>query len=312
MHLRPSTIGSAIGSPISTLVRELVEDGVPPPVPEGRAVELAGRGTTFVRELPGPPGAPTLVLLHGWMGSGGLNWCRVFEPLGREFRVLAPDFRGHGRGMRARAVFRLDDCADDLVALLDALHTGPVVLAGYSMGGAVAQLVARQRPDLVAGLVLCATAAQLPVGPASGHPLEAALAVAASGVRFGGHVSHVPTAPLRFAAGAASSIGRTLRTTTPTDFVQWAVDELRRHDVRTLLEAARASSRHDAREWIGAVRAPAAVVLTAHDRLVPPERQFATAELLGASVHEVDGGHTVCTRDRFAGPLVDACRAVAG
>ena len=300
MHLRPLDA-----------LELILRDGVPPPVPEGRAVELADRGTTFVRELPGPPGAPTLVLLHGWMGSGGLNWCRVFEPLGREFRVLAPDFRGHGRGMRARAVFELDDCADDLAALLDALHTGPVVLAGYSMGGAVAQLLARQRPDLVAGLVLCATAAQLPVGPASGHPLEAALAVAASGVRLGGHVTHVPTAPLRFAAGAASNLRRTLRATTPTDFVQWAVDELRRHDVRTLLEAARAASRHDAREWIGAVRAPAAVVLTARDRLVPPERQFATAEMLGASVHEVDGGHTVCTRDRFAGPLVDACRAVA-
>jgi len=288
----------------------MLRDGLPPPVPDGRAVELAGRGTTYVRELPGPPGAPTLVLLHGWMGSGGLNWCRVFEPLGREFRVLAPDFRGHGRGMRARAVFRLDDCAEDLAALLDALSTGPVVLAGYSMGGAVAQLLARQRPELVAGLVLCATAAQLPVGPACGHPVEAALAVAASGVRLGGHVAHVPTAPVRFAADRASNLGRRVRATTPTDFVQWAVDELRRHDVRTLLEAARAASRHDARAWIGEVRAPAAVVLTTHDRLVPPERQLATAELLGATVHEVEGGHTVCTRDRFAGPLVDACRAV--
>ena len=119
MHLRPLDA-----------LELMLRDGMPPPVPEGRAVELAGRGTTYVRELPGPPGAPTLVLLHGWMGSGGLNWCRVFEPLGREFRVLAPDFRGHGRGMRARAVFRLDDCADDLAALLDASSTGPVVLAG--------------------------------------------------------------------------------------------------------------------------------------------------------------------------------------
>jgi pimeloyl-ACP methyl ester carboxylesterase len=303
MHLRPTdAFGDAIG--------RLVRDGVPPPVPMGRAVPLEGRGTTYVRELPGPPGAPTLVLLHGWMGSGGLNWCRVFEPLGRDFRVLAPDLRGHGRGMRARAVFRLADCADDLAALLDTLHTGPVVLAGYSMGGAIAQLLARQRPDLVAGMVLCASAAELPVGPAGGHPLETALAIAASGARLGGHVTHFPTAPVRFAAGAVSNIGRTLRATTPTDFVQWAVDELRRHDMRTLLEAARASSRHDARDWIGEVRTPAAVVLTARDRLVPPERQLATAEMLGASVHEVEGGHAVCTRDRFVGPLVDACHAV--
>jgi 3-oxoadipate enol-lactonase len=284
----------------------MLRDGVPPPVPTGRVVRIEGRGTTYLRELPGPPGAPTLVLLHGWMGSGGLNWFRAFEPLGQEFRVLAPDLRGHGHGMRARAVFRLADCAADLAELLDALGTGPVVLAGYSMGGAIAQLVARERPDLVAGMVLCATAAYLPVGPGGGSPLEAALAVAASGARLGGHVTHFPTAPLRLAADAI----RSLRATTPTDFVQWAVDELRRHDVRTLLEAARASSRHDARDWIGEVRAPTAVVLTARDRLVPPERQLATAELLGASVHEVEGGHAVCTRERFAAPLVDACRAV--
>lgn len=304
MHLRPaSAVGTAIGDAVALLVR----DGIPQPVPEGRRVHLEGRGTTYVRELPGPPGAPTLVLLHGWMGSGGLNWYRAFEPLGRDFRVLAPDLRGHGNGMRARGVFRLADCADDLAALLDTLHTGPVVLAGYSMGGAIAQLLARQRPDLVAGMVLCATAAQLPIGPVGGHPFDAALAVAASGARLGGHVTHFPTAPVRLAAGAV----RTLRATTPTDFVRWAVAELRHHDVRTLLEAARAAGRHDARAWIGEVRAPSAVVLTARDRLVPPDRQLATAQLLGASVHEVDGGHTVCTRDRFVGPLVDACHAVA-
>ena len=38
----------------------------PPGLPPGRAVELAGRGMTWVHEAPGPAGAPTVVLLHGW------------------------------------------------------------------------------------------------------------------------------------------------------------------------------------------------------------------------------------------------------
>ena len=49
------------------------------------------RGTSYYREIEGPPGAPTLLLLHGWMATGGLNWLRGFEALGEKFRVIAPD-----------------------------------------------------------------------------------------------------------------------------------------------------------------------------------------------------------------------------
>jgi pimeloyl-ACP methyl ester carboxylesterase len=45
-----------------------------PRLPFGRRIELPDRGTTFVRRLAGPPGAPTVLLLHGWVASAGLNW----------------------------------------------------------------------------------------------------------------------------------------------------------------------------------------------------------------------------------------------
>src|SRR5581483_6197335 len=84
-----------------------------PPLPIGRRLVLPGRGTTFVRQVTGPPDAPTLLLLHGWMASGGLNWFRVFEPLSEHFNIVAVDMRGHGRGIRNSRRFRLADCADD-------------------------------------------------------------------------------------------------------------------------------------------------------------------------------------------------------
>src|SRR3954447_5544895 len=96
-----------------------------PPLPMGQRVNLPGRGTTFVRRVQGPSGAPTLLLLHGWMASGGLNWFRVFEPLGEHFNVIAVDMRGHGRGIRNGRRFRLADCADDAAATLEALGAGP-------------------------------------------------------------------------------------------------------------------------------------------------------------------------------------------
>ncbi len=159
----------------SDLVHRMVGDVVPrsvvrddgrvgPAVPLGRRVDLPGRGTTFVREVEGPPGAPTLVLLHGYFASGGLNWFRGFDALGEEFRVIAPDARGHSRGLRSRRGMRLADCADDVAALIDELGTGPVIAAGYSMGGPIAQLLWKRHPEKVQGLVLCATAPEFGVG----------------------------------------------------------------------------------------------------------------------------------------------------
>jgi pimeloyl-ACP methyl ester carboxylesterase len=137
-----------------------------PILPPGRPVELPVRGTTFVREVDGPRGAPTLVLLHGLGATAGLNWFQCFRPLGRRFRVVAMDVRGHGRGIVVVGRrFRLADCADDAAALASALGIERFVAVGYSMGGPIAKLLWRRHPARVSGLVLCATA------PRFGSPL---------------------------------------------------------------------------------------------------------------------------------------------
>ena len=131
-----------------------------PGMPDGRYVELPGRGTAFVREVVGPEGAPTLVLLHGWTANSALNWFATYAPLGEHFHVLALDHRGHGHGIRSWKRFTLEDCADDAVALLDALGVEAAIPVGYSMGGPIAQLMWQRHPDRTDGLVLCATAAR--------------------------------------------------------------------------------------------------------------------------------------------------------
>ena len=91
------------------------------------------------------------------MASAGLNWFQAFEPLSEHYRVVALDHRGHARGLRTWSRFRLADCADDAAAVLDTLGVGPVVAVGYSMGGPIAQLLARSHAGAVSGIVLCAT-----------------------------------------------------------------------------------------------------------------------------------------------------------
>jgi hypothetical protein len=105
-----------------------------------RDVEIPGRGRMSIRQVRGPEGAPTLVLLHGLAATGRLNWFTALPALAERYHVLVVDHRGHGRGIRTRH-FRLADCADDVIALADVLAIESLVAVGYSMGGPHRQAV---------------------------------------------------------------------------------------------------------------------------------------------------------------------------
>jgi len=269
-----------------------------PAVPYGRRVELPGRGRTFVREIPGPPGAPTVLLLHGWVATGALNWFQVFEPLSQHFRVIAPDTRGHGRGLRTRDVFRLSDCADDYGVLIDEMGTGPVIAVGYSMGGPSAQLLWRRHRDLVSGLVLCATSAGFFPDRATRLSYQAAMFTMAGAARAAavtGVFSALPMVPVP-------------KGTLPL----WAAREARRHDWRMVIEAGHSVGTFRSQRWIGEIDVPTSVVCTAADRAVPRDLQLGAADAIpGATVHYVDDGHMACANPAFADPVVRACLDVA-
>jgi 3-oxoadipate enol-lactonase len=129
----------------------------PIPLPPGRAVTVPERGEFFLRDTGGD--GPAVLLVHGWMFPSDLNWLHAYGRLARAgYRVLAMDLRGHGRGLRSDAPFRLEDCADDAAGVLAQIGVRSATVVGYSMGGPVASLIARRHPDRVDGIVLCATA----------------------------------------------------------------------------------------------------------------------------------------------------------
>lgn len=272
-----------------------------PPLPPGRHVELPGRGRTFVREAAGPPGAPAVLLLHGWTVNADINWFSSFSALSRHFRVVAMDYRGHGRGIRSRR-FRLDDCADDAAVLAEVLGLGPVIAVGYSMGGALAQLLWRRHRGSVAGLVLCATS-RVFAEEAGERRYFSTLGTLAL-------VSRLAPAPVR--RWAVRRLDRRPRDACSLD--AWLAEEMHRNDWTAVLEAGGALGRFDSRPWAGEIDVPTSVVMTTQDRSVLPRRQLALAQSIpGATVHRVDGGHHSCVvdPDRFVPVLVEACRAVA-
>ena len=273
-------------------------DAPAPQLAPGRQLELPRRGTTYVRELPGPANAPTLLLLHGWVATGGLNWFQVFDALGEQFRVVAPDLRGHGRGLRSRRVFRLADCADDCAATLVELGTGPVIAVGYSMGGPVAQLLWKRHRDLVSGLVLCATSAGFMPNRRARLPYQSAMLAAVGAARLATLTRAIPAVP---AWGVRS------RRLPP-----WIADEMRRHDWRTMVEAGHSISTYHAGRWLDEIDVPTAIVCTTRDHAVRPELQLAVADSVsGATVHPIDDGHLACAQPGFAPVLMGACTSVA-
>lgn len=276
-------------------------------VPPGTTLRLRGRGTTFVRDAPGPPGAPVLFLLHGLGATGAVNWFACFPALSQDFRVIAIDQRGHGRGIRTGLRgFRLEDCADDVIAVADALEIDRVIPVGYSMGGPVAQLVWQRHSSRVRGLVLCATARNFRGTP---RPDMTAIAFSTAVTAVAGALRLVP-APVRREVVHA----RVARRVPDPQWQRWMALELGEHDPSSLLEAARAVHQFSSAAWISDVNVPTAVVVTTEDTVVPPSRQRKLAEAIPNAVTvEVAGDHVVCGArpDRFVPGLVSACRAVA-
>ena len=266
-------------------------------MPPARTVIAPDRGELFLRDTGGD--GPVVMLLHGWVASADLNWFGAYDALAAAgYRVLAIDHRGHGRGLRPLTPFRMVDCAGDAAAALRVLGAAPATVVGYSMGGAIAQLMARDHPDVVGGLVLSGTAQHW-------QDPETRRAFRALGL-VGLLLTVAPRATWR---AGLRRVG--LRDSTQT---AWLVSELTRHSVPDIVEAGRELGRFDSRPWLRPLAIPTAVVLTSRDDAVPPRKQHELATALGAQVFEAPINHLEITSNgkTYNPVLLDALTAVGG
>ena len=132
-----------------------------------RTVDL---GTVSLQVVEAGEGGRPVLLVHGFTADSG----EVAGVLGalaeRGWHAVAPDLRGHGRSDHPTdpADYSFELMAADVVALADHLGWERFALVGHSMGGAVAQLVALDRPERLTALVLASTFH----GPVAGITME--------------------------------------------------------------------------------------------------------------------------------------------
>lgn len=263
-------------------------------VPDGRLVELPGRGTTYAVDS-GSGDGPTFLLLHSVACTGVMTWYPALAELARLGRVVVFDQRGHGQGITAPR-FLLEDCADDVAALADALGIETFVPVGYSMGSLVSQLVWKRHRDRVDGLVLCAAAAAV------------------------NRVSYERVATGVFAA-LLESLSPPARRLTPAAAVapgalqnhQWLLNQVRSTSPGAITRALAEVIRFDSTPWIHEVDVPTAVLVTTRDRAFGVRRQRWLAERIpDADTVEVEAGHAGCTfaSDKFVAGLVTAVQSV--
>jgi pimeloyl-ACP methyl ester carboxylesterase len=250
-------------------------------LPAGRLVRIDGRGELFVREhRHADPSAPVVLLLHGWTASSDLQFFTAYEALAARCSFIGIDHRGHGRGLRSPDAFTLEDAADDAAAVVSHLGAGPVVAVGYSMGGPIALHLTRRHPDVVADLVVQATALEWSATWRE-RALWRTLPILGSWLRSRGYRRYLNRAVPKL-IGAGHPI---------EPYVPWLVSEMSRNDSFAMVDAGRALARYDARPWASTLQVPAASLITTEDRLVRPAKQRALAAALDASRRELASDH---------------------
>ncbi|MGW0086239.1 alpha/beta fold hydrolase [Streptomyces sp. NPDC003393] len=108
--------------------------------------------TTIRYTISGPATGPTLVLVHGW-GCNRTDFDAVTDHLPGHCRALAIDLAEHGESRSTRNTWTMEEFAHDVKAVLEAESVDSCVVAGHSLGGAVAVEVGRLLPDVVTQVI---------------------------------------------------------------------------------------------------------------------------------------------------------------
>ncbi len=215
-----------------------------------------------------------LVLLHAFPLDHTLFAGQL--PLADHLRLILPDLRGFGGSggpERTAVPESIERLADDLAALLEALHIDePAVIGGVSMGGYVAQHVATRHPEKVRAVILADTKLEADTVEARAARVDLAAKVG----RVGQRILAEAMLPRLIAQGSTACVA-----TRRAEVEQALLTTIQRQPVATIQAALAAlGSRPDMTEPMRHFRGPVLLVCGEHDVITPPAVMAAMEEIL--------------------------------
>jgi non-heme chloroperoxidase len=246
----------------------------------------------------GPINAQPIVLLHGVTLQAAV-WSGQLRDLGTTYRVIAPDFRGHGKSTPGRDGYGVEYLARDLLTLLEHFSVRESLIVGHSMGGMALMRAAVDFPELlrthICGLVFLSTAAsRVATGPLTA-PLRIGRAIAQRQPETVGRAAtqtprDIGYAAVRFGFG-------------PKPSPLW-VEQLRQllseMSPLALSASTLALLDHDVKESLHNITTPTRVIVGTHDLVTPLKQSEEIAnEIPNAELIRFDGvGHTIMLERR--------------
>jgi 3-oxoadipate enol-lactonase len=227
---------------------------------------------THVVESGDPDGLP--VVFANSLGTDLRVWDRLLPLLPPGLRLVRYDMRGHGLTEAPAGDYWMGDLVADAAGIIDGLGLSGVVFVGLSIGGAVAQGLAAERPDLLRAAVLSNTAAKIGT--------EASWRERIAAVRAGG-IEAIADGVMqkwftrRFHAERPDELGlwRAMLTRTPLDGYVGCCAALAGTDLRASTAA---------------LRLPVLAVVGADDGSTPPDLVRETAETIPGARFEIIRG----------------------
>jgi pimeloyl-ACP methyl ester carboxylesterase len=229
------------------------------------------KGIGFITgRWPLDPRKSTLVLIHG-AGGSSIFWQAQVEALAERVNTVAIDLPGHGQS-HGDGHDRIEDYAQAVIDFIRAIKTPKPIPCGISLGGAVAQQLLLDCPDLFKAAIIISSGAKLKVAPDIFDAIERDIK------------SYVELMAI-FAASKSAD----------PDRIKRFKDDTARCKPEVLIKDFKACDRFDVMQRVGSIRSPVLLVTAEDDQVTPPKYgDFMETSLANSSrVHITKAGHIV-------------------